>query len=76
MRGGINEVLVIGVPGAGHLEALQYLLAGMGKLGGNVDWWGIYGEMSSGQPRERTGPQQELQRCLPSQVWSSENGVL
>lgn len=51
-------------------------LAGMGEVGRNVGGWGIHGEMSSGHLRERTGPQQELQSHLPSQVWSSENGVL
>lgn len=51
------------------------LLAGMGKVGGNVGWWSIYGQMSPRYPKERTGPQQELQSHLPSQVWGSENGV-
>lgn len=51
-------------------------LSGMGKVGGHKGWWGIHGEMSSGHLRERTGPQEEMQCCLPSQVWSSENGVL
>lgn len=51
-------------------------LVGIGKVSGNISWWVIHGEMFSVHPGERTGPQQELQSCLPSQVWSSENRVV
>lgn len=74
-RVSISQDLVMGVPGAGHLEALQcHQLAGdSGRKYGLV---GHPHRDVPGQPREMTVPQQKLPSCLPSQVWSSENGVL